>query len=197
MTPAAISGLAATILATLVLVPQVTKLARGGGIAGVSVTWVGLGAATNVAWTIYLVRERLALAAWSTAIAAVFYFGVWVQLRLQRAPTRRAGLTTGAWALLLVAIYLSFGHEIFGLVMGFTYLVQVTPSLVAAFAEAQPTGVSPGTWALTFVEGALWLHYGLWHSDTPIVVFSLAAMVSGALMVGRYLATRPTTVFAT
>ena len=197
MTPAAVSGSVATILATLVLLPQDAKLARGGGIAGLSVTWVGLGAATNVAWTMYLVRERLALAAWSTAIAAVFYVVVWAQLKLHRAPMRRAGLTSGAWALLLVVIYLSFGQEVFGLVMGFTFLVQVTPSLVAAFAEARPTGVSPGTWTLTFVEGAFWLHYGLWHSNTPIIVFALAAMISGVVMVGRYLATRPKAVFAT
>ncbi len=196
MTPAAISGLVATVLATLVLVPQATKLARTGDVTGLSVTWVGLGASTNVAWTLYLVQEHLALAALSTGIASAFYVGVWVQLRLHGALLRRAGFATVAWSLFLIGVYLSFGQSVFGVVMGFTFFVQVAPSLVAAYTQPRPSGVSPGTWTLTFVEGAFWMHYGLWHSDRAIVLFSLAAMSSGVLMVGRYLATRPTTSFA-
>lgn len=190
MSPAAFSGFIATVLATVMLAPQVVKLARTNDVAGLSAAWVALGFTTNVAWTIYLVGERLALAAASTSIAAAFYGIVWFQLGRNRVPLRGAGYWALVASLSLALIYSVFGWATFGLVMGFTYFVQVAPSVTAAFRHARPSGISPGTWTIAFVEGAFWMHYGVWHGDAPIIVFSVAAMISGMLMVGRYLATR-------
>lgn len=180
----------ATLLAFVTLIPQVRKLWRTRNADGVSTTWAVLGAVSNAAWTVYLTSQALWLALPSTASMVVFYLltiGLigWTGRRLGR------GLVIGAgWATLLILATVAGGWPVLGLVLGVSFGVQAAPSLWTAFRTWAPSGISPGTWQLTLIEGLFWLVYGVGYRDAAIVMFGVLSSITAALIVARYYLTR-------
>jgi hypothetical protein len=52
------------------------------------------------------------------------------------------------------------------------FVVQVTPSLWAAYRTPRPSGASAGTWALILGELACFLAYGVHQGDPRLIGFS-------------------------
>jgi uncharacterized protein with PQ loop repeat len=184
------AAVTATLLAFVTLIPQVAKLARTKNAEGVSTTWAVLGAVSNAAWAAYLVSQRLWLAVPSTAVMAVFYVVTVGLIGWTGRPVLRP-LSVGAlWASVLTVVGVVGGWAGLGILLGVSFGVQATPSLWTAFRTWAPSGISPGTWQLTLIEGLLWLVYGAAYTDQAIVLFGILSSVASALMVARYYGTR-------
>lgn len=190
MSLADVAVVVATLLSWVSLLPQIVKLARGRDASGVSATWPAIGLVSNAAWTAYLLAGRLWAAAPSTAVMVVFYALVLRYLHLSGLPLRRPLARGAAWAAALAAVGAAGGWPLFGIVLGWSYAVQLSPSVWTAYRTDRPTGVSPGTWALISFEGVLWGMYGWWNADTPIVVYAVVGAVTGILVLARHSATR-------
>lgn len=180
----------ATVVAGVSLVPQIVKLIRTGDRAGVSPTWPAIGAVTNGAWTVYLGVQGLWWATPSTALMTVFYGAVLYRLGRMGSPLG-APVTRG---LVLAAAYSAItavgGWTALGLVLGFSLVLQITPSIWTAYRTRVPSGIAAGTWWLAGFEGSLWGYYGWWYADLPIVIFAIVAVVGSTFMLARFYATR-------
>lgn len=190
MQPADAFVIIATLLAWTTLIPQIVKLARTGDPQGVSATWPFIGLVTNAAWTLYLWSQQLWAAMPSTAGMVFFYLLVIHYLRkadvsLGRPLGRGVGLTA-----LLSALGSAFGWGGLGLVLGWSYAVQMSPAVWSTYRVTNPTGVSIPSWSLITIESGLWALYGWLLSDTPIVIFGLTGLVAGLAIVIRAVAPR-------
>lgn len=189
MQPADIFVIVATALAWTTLIPQIVKLARTGDPKGVSATWPYIGLVTNAAWTSYLWSQGLWAAMPSTAGMVFFYVLVIRYLRRARVPLGRPlarGVLLGG---LYTVIAVVLGWSALGLVLGWSYIVQISPAVWSAYRSRNPTGISVGSWSLITVESGLWLVYGWLLGDVPIVVFGSTGLASGAAIVVRALLT--------
>jgi uncharacterized protein with PQ loop repeat len=187
MTSADILVVVATGLAWWSLIPQVMKLLRTRDASGVSSAWPAVGLVSNAGWTAYLVLQGLWAAAPSAAVMTGFYgLLIWALGRTGRARSR--GLALGViWAAVLAAASLLGGVPALGIALASSYVIQFTPPVLAAFREARPTGVSPGTWGLIVVESALWGAYGFANGDRPIMLYAAAGVIGGGAILFRYL----------
>lgn len=181
---------AATLLAWIALVPQVIKLARGGDPSGVSPTWPAIGLVSNVGWVAYLLHERLWAAIPATVVVGVFYALVVRYLATSGTPMAPVVARGAAWAMGLGATLAVGGWAALGLVLGWSYAVQVAPAVWSAYRTALPTGIAPGTWALLSIDALLWGVYGWVSADLPIVVFGLVGVCGGTAILVRYSVTR-------
>ncbi|NIP82166.1 MAG: hypothetical protein GWM90_24270, partial [Gemmatimonadetes bacterium] len=84
-------------------------------------------------------------------------------LHLSGLPLRGPLARGAAWVAVLAAVGAGGGWPLFGIVLGWSYAVQLSPSVWTAYRTDRPTGVSPGTWTLISVEGVLWGMYGWWN----------------------------------
>lgn len=190
MNSADLVAVVASVVAAVSLVPQIVKLVRTGDRAGVSPSWPALGAITNLAWTLYLGSQALWWAMPSTVLMTAFYGAVLYRLGRMGSPLRAPVVRGAAWAAILTAITAIAGWPVLGLVLGFSHLVQITPSVWTAYRTRVPSGIAAGTWWLAGFEGALWGYYGWWYSDVPIVLFAIVALAGSAVMLSRFYATR-------
>ncbi len=180
----------ATLLAWTTLIPQIRRIIRTGDIEGVSVTWPFIGLVSNTAWTLYLASQALWAATPSTAGMVVFYVVAIKVLADRHAPLRRALGRGALWASTLGTVGVLFGWGAFGLVLGWSYAVQMAPPLVAAYRSSSPTGISIGSWTLITVEALLWGIYGWLLDDLPVQVFALTGVVAGSSILARAWQTR-------
>lgn len=184
------AAVAATILATAFLVPQLVKLARTRDPGGVSPTWAAIGAVSNAAWFAYMLSQRLWVAAPSAVPILAFYILTVAYLRRAGAESRDAVGRAALWAVMLGAT-LGFGSwSTLGLVLGLSFGLQMVPSVWTAYRSPRPTGISAGTWWIGLTEAVLWFVYGRAYADLPLQVFGLTYLVGSALMLGRYYVTR-------
>ena len=175
----------ATVLAWTTLVPQILKLARTGDPKGVSATWPYIGLVTNGAWTAYLWSQGLWAAMPSTAGMVFFYLLVIHYLRKAAVPLGRPLARGVVVAGLFAAIASSLGWTALGLVLGWSYIVQISPAVWSTYRSRNPTGISVGSWSLITIESGLWLVYGWLLSDLPIVVFGSTGLAAGGAIVVR------------
>ena len=190
MTFADLAVVTATLLAWGSLVPQIRKLARTGDVVGVSANWPAMGLVTNAAWTSYLLSQALWLAAPSTAVMVGFYALVLWMLHRSGASLLRPAAGGGVWAAGLTVVGLAGGWGTLGIVLGWSYAVQLSPQVWTAYRTWRPSGIAPGTWMLVTVEAALWWIYGWWFSDTPIMIYAAVGVTAGVLILVRYSVTR-------
>ena len=185
MQPADIFVIVATVLAWTTLIPQIVKLARTGDPQGVSATWPYIGLVTNAAWTSYLWSQDLWAAMPSTAGMTFFYVLVIHYLRKAAVPLGRPLARGVLLAGLFAAIAAAFGWTALGLVLGWSYIAQISPAVWASYRTKNPTGISISSWSLITIESGLWFVYGWLLSDVPIVVFGSTGLVAGAAIVLR------------
>jgi len=81
-------------------------------------------------------------------------------------------------------------------VIGFAAAVMVTaaniPQAVKMFKEKSTRGISSWSYAMFCVGGLLWVLYGIWRSDLPIILSNgLAALLSGLILAVRIFSKRP------
>ena len=182
----------ATIIAWVTLIPQIRRLISTRDPEGVSVTWPVIGLVSNAAWTFYLASQGHWAATPGTLGMVVFYVVVLRILDRLDVPLM-IGLARGvAWAVALGVIGASQGWPTLGLVLGWSYAIQLLPALMSTYRSSNPTGVSVGSWLLITVESALWGIYGVLLDDLPIKIFAVTGVVTGALIVARAVTTRRT-----
>lgn len=197
VTPADLSVIAATVLAWISLAPQIVRLARTGDPTGVSTTWPAIGLVSNAGWTFYLLSRELWAAIPSTVVMMVFY-GL-VLRALARTGTRldRSWGRGATWAAILGIAAAVGGMRGLGLVLAWSYVVQIAPAVRAVYAVGRPTGVSVATWLLIAGEAALWGFYGWWFDDLPVMIYAAVGVLGGLAIVARMVAirrSRPTKV---
>jgi uncharacterized protein with PQ loop repeat len=187
----------ASVLTVVFLLPQIVKLIRTGNSNGVSATWPALGFVTNIGWLAYMISQGF----WAAIIAPLVTFisyGVILWALARNGRNLRTSYVRGmVWTGLLVAITLMAGGSALGVFLGFSYGVQLAPSIWAAFQTADLSGISPGTWGIGLAEALLWGYFGWYHTDLGIVIFGIVGVVGSGLMLIRYYATRRTLQMAT
>lgn len=180
----------ATLLAVAFLLPQIVKLARTGNPEGVSSTWPALGAVTNAGWVAYLSSQHLWPSVPSAAIMVLFYTVILFYLAKAGRGLRSPIVRGIVWAGVLGLILRLGGWHTLGVVLGLAYVVQVTPSVWAAYRSPDPSGIAPSTWWLSVAGAALWMYYGWANADVPIMIFAVTSGVAAALILVRYFITR-------
>src|SRR5580658_6314496 len=138
--------IAATCFAVPEFLPQIRKLAATRDTVGISWSWAALTGVNNAAWIAYFALSRY----WTALIpssSATLLAGILALMLTRRCQARpRPAIAIGAWAAMLVCAYAIAGRTGLGTLLTAAFILQVTPSIWAAYRTARPTGLSPGTW---------------------------------------------------
>ncbi len=177
--------IAATCFAVLEFLPQIRKLATTRDTSGLSWSWVALTSVNNAAWIAYfaLARYWTALIGSSISIAFVGTLAVMMTRRGQARPRPVTAICT--WAAMLTGAYGFAGRAGLGTLLTAAFILQVTPSIWAAYRTARPTGISAGTWLLILGELTCWLIFGLHTSDPRLITLGSCGVTASALMLTR------------
>jgi hypothetical protein len=77
------------------------------------------------------------------------------------------------------------GRAGLGTLLTAAFILQVTPSIWAAYRTTRPTGISAGTWLLIRGELACWLIFGLHKSDPRLIALGTTGVAASLLMLTR------------
>ena len=69
-------------------------------------------------------------------------------------------MAAASWLVVLFGARWLGGPNAIALLLGFAYVVQLTPAVVKAWRTWRPSGISTGTWMLHLIEAVLWGTYG-------------------------------------
>lgn len=177
--------IAATAFAIPQFLPQLLKLRRSGDSAGVSWSWTTLTSLNNGAWLVYFALSRF-WTALAPAFSATLLAGILAAMLARRGEARaRPTLAIGAWAALLTTGFALAGRAGLGTLLTASFVLQVIPSLWAAYRTSSPTGISRGTWWLIFGELLSWAIYGTYKSDPRLIVLGFTGVVTSTLILAR------------
>ena len=177
--------LAAAIFAVPQFLPQLRRLARSQDSSGLSAAWSALTCVNNAAWIVYFVQVGYRTASVPNACVVVMSAVLTVRiLRLDGVQPGTAGVV-GAWASMLVASVALAGVAGLQVLLTVAFVVQVVPSLWAAFRSAAPDGIAIGTWMLVLAEMICWLSFGAAQGDRALIVLGVTGASSSVAMVVR------------
>jgi uncharacterized protein with PQ loop repeat len=165
--------------------PQIVKLRRTGDPAGVSWAWAALTGVNNVAWLTYFTLAHYWTALVPSISATVLAGALATMLSLRVDVRLRSALVVAAWAALLFAGLALAGRVGLGTLLIGAFIVQVTPSIWAAYRTPRPTGISRGTWTLILGELSCWTAFGFHRSDPRLIVLGCSGVTAAVLMLGR------------
>ena len=170
-------GVAGNTLTFVQITPQIVRLLRTRRIEGVSPAWAAVGMTINLGWITWVLAERLWLPI-PAVIAAILSFGAVLYLLYRNGADVRAALWVSAGiAVACVGIQQAAGWTVLGTVLGLSNGLYLGPSVVAAWRAHTPVGVSPLSWVLTALEGAVWGLYGVLVAAVPIMVYGSTAIL--------------------
>lgn len=177
-------GVVALIVGLTRALPQLVRLLRARDAAGVSVDGCATSATVSSFWAIYgLMTGQAAVVFASATPAFIFVLIILAAVRygrslreLRAAPVFLAGFGV---------VVLAGGATGLGLALTVGALVANTPHVVVAFREKDLSGISPFTWKLTAVDGAIWMTYAVITGDVPILVNNVFQLTTSLLIVGR------------
>lgn len=183
-------ALTATVLGSAMALPQARRLVRHGRVEGVSGPWIGVSAALNVWWMAYGVAEQVWVLLPVSGVSFVLYATIGVFFA--RSVGRRAFpgfVFGGVLGMVPLPFLLTSGWTAAGLVLGFSYGLQLAPAVVAACRTKDLAGVSAGTWGIAWAEALLWLVYGVGVGDIALTVGGAKGAFMSAVILGRLAAT--------
>ena len=170
-------GVAGNTLTFVQITPQIVRLLRTRRIEGVSPAWAAVGMTINLGWITWVLAERLWLPI-PAVVAAILSFGAVLYLLYRNGADVRAALWVSAGiAVACVGIQQAAGWTVLGTVLGLSNGLYLGPSVVAAWRAHTPVGVSPLSWVLTALEGAVWGLYGVLVAAVPIMVYGSTAIL--------------------
>ena len=177
--------IAAAAFAVPQFLPQMLKLRATRDAAGVSWSWAALTTLNNAAWIAYFALSR----DWSALVpscSVTLLAGLLTVMLTGGQPVKRRSVALmAAWAATLAAVGSVNGRVALGTLLTAAFVVQVAPSLRAAYAAARPSGISGGTWVLILGELACFLVYGLHVADPRLITLGSTGVVASTLMLAR------------
>jgi uncharacterized protein with PQ loop repeat len=182
-----LTAAAASVIAAILLVPQVWRVVHQQDHRGVSSSWAVLGVAVNAAWV-----SHFALVGLWPAIAAPFMAVLAYTVLIRRLPAKPVPMASpflrsvGALAV-GISIGLWSGA---GVILALAPLVHLTPAVIAVFRVANPSGVSLPTWFLSAVEAGLWGVYGGLVGEASLIGYAVVTVLGSGLISVRCLVTR-------
>lgn len=184
--------IAAAVFGVPQFLPQMLKLRATRDSAGISWSWAALTTVNNAAWIGYFALSGYWTALVPSCSVTALAGALTVMLTGRADANRRSLAAIGAWAATLAVACLVAGRVGLGTLLTAAFVVQVAPSLRAAYRTAHPSGVSAGTWALILGELACFLIYGLYRSDPRLVALGCTGVIASTLMLARiYLTVNP------
>jgi len=177
--------IAAAVFGVPQFLPQMLKLRATRDAAGISWSWAALTTVNNAAWIAYFVLSRYWTALVPSCSVTLLAGGLTVMLTGWGKPKPRQAILIGAWAAALAVTCGIGGRGGLGTLLTAAFVVQVAPSLRAAYRTARPTGLSAGTWALILGELACFLVYGRYESDPRLTVLGSTGVIASTLMLAR------------
>ena len=163
-------------LAATGVLPQCVRLGRTRDPEGVSLTGAMLGVATESAWVVFMLESHIWSAVTMPVLMVLANASLVFWIVRVGSDAGAAGVTVASWVVLLVAVAMFGGWTALGFVLGFSYAVQITPTLYAAYRSRVPTGIAPARWAMVMCETSFWMFYGsaapVEHPDLGVVAWS-------------------------
>jgi len=181
---------AAAALGVPQLLPQVLKLRATHDAAGISWSWAALTSVNNAAWIAYFALFRYWTALIPACSVTLFSGALTIMLTARGEAQPRSLAVIGAWAAALAAVCGVAGRAGLGTLLTAAFVVQVAPSLGAAYRTARPSGISAGTWTLILGELLCFLAYGQHESDPRLIALGATGVTASALMLARIFWTR-------
>ncbi len=175
---------AATVFAVPQLVPQLARVWRTGGAAGVSWSWAALTSVSNGAWIAYFALSHFWTALVPATSVTLLAGALAVLLGRGRVP-RRSVAIIAAWAAVLALGWATGGRTGLGTVLTASFVLQVAPSVWTVYRTERPTGISRGTWLLILAELICWGAYGIQRSDPRLIVLGATGVAASVLMLAR------------
>ena len=167
--------------------PQMLKLRATRDASGVSWSWAALTTLNNAAWIAYFALSRDWSALVPSCSVTVLAGAFTVMLSVMHRVQPRSLAVMGAWAAALAAVGSVNGRVALGTLLTAAFVVQVAPSLRAAYLTARPSGISAGTWTLILGELACFLAYGLYQRDPRLIILGSTGVTASMLMLIRVL----------
>jgi len=182
----------ANVLGAGMIVPQVIRLRRLRSVDGVSASGTGVGIAMNSWWVLYGIQSGAYGIIPVSAAGAALYLVIALQLTGITGRTIVRPILTGAGVIGMVPLvpYLTSSLRITGLVIGLLYGVQFLPAALAAIQTWKPTGISPATWAMAWIEAVIWLVYGSSTSDPALIVGGAGGTLMASVILTHVAVTR-------
>jgi uncharacterized protein with PQ loop repeat len=177
--------IAAAAFAIPQFLPQLRKLRRTDDTAGVSWPWAALTSVNNAAWLAYFAASAYWAALVPASSATLLAGALAAMLARRGRATARPAVLISAWVALLAAAFAVAGRTGLGTLLTAAFVVQVTPSVWAAYRTARPTGISQGTWLLILGELSCWTVFGVHQSDSRLMILGLTGVAASLLMLGR------------
>ena len=168
-------ALVATVLAAAGVMPQCVRLVRTRDHEGVSLTGATLGVVTEAAWVAFMFEHHI----WSALTMPALMVSANAMLVYCIVRTGRdagSSFRVGAgWALILVGVPMLGGWTTLGIILGFSYAVQITPTISDAYRSEVPTGIAPARWIMVMCETSLWIFFGVMRDEPSIMIFGIVA----------------------
>jgi uncharacterized protein with PQ loop repeat len=176
---------AAAVFAVPQFLPQLVAVWRTSDVTGVSWSWAALTSISNGAWIVYFAAAHL----WTAlvpAIAATVLAGVLAVLIARHAAVKRSAVAIAAgWTGLLGITGFAAGPVGLGTLLTASFVLQVTPSVWAAYRTRRPTGIARGTWLLILAELLCWGVFGLHIGDPRLTVLGWTGVAASVLVLIR------------
>jgi uncharacterized protein with PQ loop repeat len=187
---ATLAAVIATVISMSCTWPQLARVRRTGDIAGVSVTAATLTVSSELGWTLYLGGEGLWAAVPEGMFAIAANVALVAALRRSGASTRISLVAAACWIVALFGSRWMGGPKAIAVLLGFAYLVQLTPAVVKAWRTWKPSGIATETWTLRLIEAVLWGTYGFARHDSPLILLGILGVAESAAILLRMFITR-------
>lgn len=176
---------AAACFAVPQFLPQILKLRTSRDTAGLSWSWAALTAVGNGAWIAYFALAHYLTALIPSSSVTLLAAALTVLLARERHARPGPAVLVAGWAAMLAAAGSLTGRAGLGTLLTAAFVLQVTPSIWAAYRTARPTGISAGTWLLILGELSCWLAFGLHEHDPRLIILGATGVTASMLMLTR------------